>query len=47
VEEQVTDAENEGLALTFTEAELESIVKDMKSDTAPGPDGFPVMFFKR
>jgi mannosylglycoprotein endo-beta-mannosidase len=47
MEEQVTDAENEGLAITFTEVELESIVKDMKSDTAPGPDGFPVMFFKR
>jgi hypothetical protein len=35
------------LACTFSEEELEAIVKDMKTDTAPGPDGFPVVFFKR
>ncbi|KAK1604887.1 hypothetical protein QYE76_028560 [Lolium multiflorum] len=29
------------------EKELEDIVMDMKSDTAPGPDGFPVHFFKK
>jgi hypothetical protein len=35
-----------GLAYTFSEAELEAIVKEMKTDTASGPDGFPVAFFK-
>ncbi|KAK1697110.1 hypothetical protein QYE76_013807 [Lolium multiflorum] len=44
---KVSTEENEGLALTFSEQELEEIVKDMKSDTAPGPDGFSVLFFKR
>jgi hypothetical protein len=39
--------ENEGLLRTLSENELERIVKDMKSDTAPGPDGFPVVFFKK
>ncbi|KAK1616897.1 hypothetical protein QYE76_022414 [Lolium multiflorum] len=44
---RVSDEENAGLARTFSEEELEAIVKDMKTDTAPGPDGFPVAFFKR
>jgi hypothetical protein len=44
---KVSAEENEELALTFSEQELEEIVKDMKSDTAPGPDSFPVHFFKR
>ncbi|XP_071680143.1 uncharacterized protein [Lolium perenne] len=46
-EARVSKEENVGLACTFSEAELEAIVKDMKTDTAPGPDGFPVTFFKR
>jgi hypothetical protein len=46
-EARVSDEENVGLACTFSEEELEAIVKDMKTDTAPGPDGFPVVFFKR
>jgi hypothetical protein len=33
--------------LTFTETKLESIVKDMKIETAPRPDGFPVIFLKK
>ncbi|KAK1692879.1 hypothetical protein QYE76_009576 [Lolium multiflorum] len=44
---RVSEEENVNLALTFSESELEAIVKDMKTDTAPGPDGFPVVFFKR
>jgi hypothetical protein len=44
---RVSPAENEGLLLTLSEQELELIVKDMKSDTALGPDGFPVIFFKK
>jgi hypothetical protein len=27
--------------------EIEEVLKDTKTDTAPGPDGFPVSFFKR
>ena len=43
----VSEEDNESLTRTFYEAELEAIVKEMKSDTAPGPDGFPVPFFKK
>jgi hypothetical protein len=32
---------------TLLKKELEDIVMDMKSDMAPGPDGFPVHFFKK
>ncbi|KAK1698474.1 hypothetical protein QYE76_015171 [Lolium multiflorum] len=45
-QQRVTSEENDGLALTFSEAELECLVNDMKSNTAPGPDGLPVIFFK-
>jgi mannosylglycoprotein endo-beta-mannosidase len=44
---QVSSAENEALCLTFSEDELEQVIQEMKTDTAPGPDGFPVLFFKR
>jgi mannosylglycoprotein endo-beta-mannosidase len=44
---QVSLEDNNQLMITFTETELDSIVREMKSDTAPGPDGFPVLFFKR
>jgi hypothetical protein len=32
---------------SFTAEELDWILKDTKSDTAPGPDGLPVIFFKK
>ncbi|KAK1683865.1 hypothetical protein QYE76_044713 [Lolium multiflorum] len=44
--QRVSQAEKDRLALTFSEEELENIVKDMKTNTAPGPDGLPVIFFK-
>jgi hypothetical protein len=44
---RVSQEENENLMLTFSEKELEAIIMGMKSDTAPGPDGFPVFFFKK
>ena len=44
---RVSTADNEALALTFSETELEAIVQDMKSNTAPGSDGFPISFFKK
>ena len=38
----VSSVENEAIILTFTETELETIVMEMKTNTAPGPDGFLV-----
>jgi hypothetical protein len=42
-----SDAENNQLAITFSMEELESLVKDTKTATAPRLDGFPVAFFKK
>jgi hypothetical protein len=36
---QVTEEDNELLALTFSEADLEDIIKEMTTETAPGPLG--------
>jgi hypothetical protein len=44
---RVNHEENLNLALTFSKAELSEIVKAMKTDTAPGPDGFLVDFFQK
>jgi mannosylglycoprotein endo-beta-mannosidase len=44
---RVSQAENLNLALTYSDTELFEIVKGMKTDTAPGPDGFPVAFFQK
>jgi hypothetical protein len=33
--------------LTFTAEELEAVLLGMKLDSAPGPDGLPVIFFKK
>jgi hypothetical protein len=38
--------EKDQLAITFTMEELEKIVQDTKTATAPCSDGFPVAFFK-
>jgi hypothetical protein len=46
-ENRVSQEENDNLMRTFSEKELEELVMDMKSDSAPGPDGFPVFFFKK
>ncbi|XP_071683729.1 uncharacterized protein [Lolium perenne] len=43
---RVTDQENEALLRSFSMEELEEVLKDTKTDTAPGPDGFSVSFFK-
>ena len=37
----------ESLVEPFAEDEIEGIVKHMKSDKAPGPDGFNEMFLKK
>jgi hypothetical protein len=43
----VSQVENEALALTFTMEELEEVLQNTKTATAPGPDGFPVAFYKK
>lgn len=44
---RVSTGENLELELTFTADELEEVLLSMKPDSAHGPDGFPVLFFKR
>jgi hypothetical protein len=47
-DDQKTSAgENWGLEITFTAEELDEVLSSMKPDSAPGPDGLPVLFFKR
>jgi hypothetical protein len=46
-ERRVMDEENLRLELTFTPKDLEEVLLSMKPNLAPGPDGFPVLFFKR
>jgi hypothetical protein len=43
----VSDGENHDLELTFTDEELDEVLMSMKQDSAPGPDGMLVLFFKR
>jgi hypothetical protein len=45
--DRVSVEENEMLALSFTHEELEEVLKNTKTATAPGPDGFPLAFFKK
>ena len=44
---RVSQEENEGLVLSFLPEEIDRALHDMKTDTAPGPDGWPVEFFKK
>ena len=44
---RVSAEDNVKLMLTFSETELENLVMDMKTNTTPGPDGFPMAFFKK
>jgi hypothetical protein len=46
-EEKVSAEENEMLALSFTREGLDEVLKSTKNATAPGPDGFPVAFYKK
>jgi hypothetical protein len=43
---QIDAASNNGLTAPVTLLELEQAVFSTKSDTAPGPDGIPVFFYK-
>ncbi|KAE8785161.1 hypothetical protein D1007_41168 [Hordeum vulgare] len=40
-------AENDELFLSFLREEIDKALVDMKMDTAPGPNGWPVEFFKK
>jgi hypothetical protein len=42
--QRVSNAENLEMAISFTAQELDEVLT--KTDTTPGPDGFPVIFFK-
>jgi hypothetical protein len=44
---RVSEEENLGLELTFTPEELDEVLAGMKPDSAPGPDGLPVAFFRK
>jgi hypothetical protein len=44
---RISEGENLALELTFTPEELDEVLLSMKPDSAPGPDGLPVLFFKR
>jgi hypothetical protein len=44
---RISRDENEALELSFTGEELDEVLASMKVDSAPGPDGLPVAFFKR
>jgi hypothetical protein len=47
IEAQISEGDNAELELTFTAEELDSVLASMKPDSAPGPDGLPVAFFKK
>jgi hypothetical protein len=44
---RISGEENEALELSFTREELDEVLASMKVDSARGPDGLPVAFFKR
>jgi mannosylglycoprotein endo-beta-mannosidase len=43
----VSEEENHDLELTFMTEELDEVLMSMKQDSAPGPDGLTILFFKR
>jgi hypothetical protein len=44
---RVSDKENDDLDITFSSEELEEVVKNTKTATAPGANGFPVALFMK
>jgi hypothetical protein len=43
----VSSQENDELMRTFTAEVLDFVLHETKIDTAPGPDGLPVLFYKK
>jgi hypothetical protein len=46
-EQMVSPQENDDLMRTFTTEDLDFVLHETKTDTAPGPDGLPVLFYKK
>jgi hypothetical protein len=46
-EQRVSFQENAEMMRTFTTEELDFVLHETKTDTAPGPDGLPVSFYKK
>jgi hypothetical protein len=46
LEARVTDDKNAELTLPFLPEEVAHAVRDMKANSAPGPNGLPVSFFQ-
>jgi hypothetical protein len=46
-DQKISEEENWGVEVAFTAEELDEVLASMKPDSAPGPDGLPVLFFKR
>ncbi|KAK1660778.1 hypothetical protein QYE76_048937 [Lolium multiflorum] len=44
---KISQEENLALEITFTPEELDDVLHSIKQDSAPGLDGFPVLFFKK
>jgi hypothetical protein len=42
----VLEEDDDALMLSFTKQEMDMVLASMRVDTAPGPDGWPVVFFK-
>jgi hypothetical protein len=47
LEQMVSPQENDDLMRTFTDEELDFVLHETKTDTALGPDGLPVLFYKK
>jgi mannosylglycoprotein endo-beta-mannosidase len=47
LQSRVIDLENEVMLRAFSMEELEAVLRDTKSDTAPGPNNFPILFYKQ
>jgi hypothetical protein len=45
--QRISDEENVLLEPTFTIEDLDEVLHSMKVDSAPGPDGLSVLFFRR
>lgn len=44
---RLSDEEKRTIVRPFTMNEVEAVIRSMKSNIAPGPDGFPVGFYKQ
>jgi hypothetical protein len=47
LQSRVIDLENEVMLRAFSMEELEAVLRDTKSDIAPGPNNFPILFYKQ